>query len=306
VLGGISNLEVGHGEKLGQHQQLLFTGIEWHSKFASSLWEIRWSKHLWAFAKVVEGSEIYSFGIITLGHFSSNFQSFSQSNSGSRNEITPERDVASRHRVPALQSARVRLAAPYVTVRTPRRAHDLRSEHRTSPDAPPCHTDPPSRDSTAVPAGPPTTSLPRTRLPRSSPSPYRGLKVGVSFVMKAWLTSPTRLPICWASAPSSREHASRRHCRRHSGTPPPSATSAANSVFPRIYSISQCRALPWLRRLVAGAKPAAATAEPPRRRLPCPNSGHQQVLGEHGSSPATSPAESAAGLAGFWPAAPPP
>jgi hypothetical protein len=74
--------------------------------------------------KVLEGSEIYNFGIITLGHFSSNFQSYSRSNSASRNEITPERVVASRR-----------------AIRTLRRARDRRSKHRTSPDAPPCHAE---------------------------------------------------------------------------------------------------------------------------------------------------------------------
>jgi hypothetical protein len=32
-----------------------------------------WEKHLWAFVKVVEGSEIYNFDIHRLVHFSSNF-----------------------------------------------------------------------------------------------------------------------------------------------------------------------------------------------------------------------------------------
>jgi hypothetical protein len=111
MLGGICNLKWKLVKKLGQRQQLQFTGIEWHSKFGSSLCKIHWSKHLWAFVKVVERSEIYNFGIIILGHFSSSFQSYLRSNRGSRNGLTPERDVAPRYQVLARQSAPPRVAA---------------------------------------------------------------------------------------------------------------------------------------------------------------------------------------------------
>jgi hypothetical protein len=40
-----------------QHLQALFTGVEQSSKLVSSLLKIRWAKPLWAFVKVVEGSE---------------------------------------------------------------------------------------------------------------------------------------------------------------------------------------------------------------------------------------------------------
>jgi hypothetical protein len=65
MLDGISNFEWKRGEKLGQCHQLLFIGAERHSMFASSLCEIYCSKPLRAFVKVVEGSEIYNFGIYT-------------------------------------------------------------------------------------------------------------------------------------------------------------------------------------------------------------------------------------------------
>jgi hypothetical protein len=65
MFGGISNFEWKMVKNPGQHHQLLFTGAEWHSKFANSLCEIYCSKPLRAFIKLVEGSEIYNFGIYT-------------------------------------------------------------------------------------------------------------------------------------------------------------------------------------------------------------------------------------------------
>jgi hypothetical protein len=61
-------------------QQLLFTGMWWHSKFACKLCKICREKHPRAFVDVVEGSEIYNFPIHQFVHFYSNFWSSSISN----------------------------------------------------------------------------------------------------------------------------------------------------------------------------------------------------------------------------------
>jgi hypothetical protein len=73
MLDGILNLEWNMVKNLVNCSRVLFTGIEWHSKFGSSLCKIRWEKHHRAFVKVVEGSLIYNFAIYCLVHFSSNF-----------------------------------------------------------------------------------------------------------------------------------------------------------------------------------------------------------------------------------------
>jgi hypothetical protein len=63
--------------------------------------------------KVVEGSEIYNFGIITLGHFSSNFQSYSRSNNGSR--IESHQNATSRCATTFPRSRALAHAAPHHT-----------------------------------------------------------------------------------------------------------------------------------------------------------------------------------------------
>jgi hypothetical protein len=74
MLDGILNFGWKRVENLVNCLQLLFTGTEWHSKFGRSLCKNRWEKHHRAFVKVVEGSEIYSFPIHHLVHFSSKFE----------------------------------------------------------------------------------------------------------------------------------------------------------------------------------------------------------------------------------------
>jgi hypothetical protein len=73
MLIGISNFEWKKVKKLDNYQQLLFTKIEWHSKFGRNLCKICWEKHPRAFVKVVEGSEIYNFPIHHFVQFYSNF-----------------------------------------------------------------------------------------------------------------------------------------------------------------------------------------------------------------------------------------
>jgi hypothetical protein len=74
MLGGICNLKWKLVKKLSQRQQLLFTGAERHSKFASRLCKIRRAKHLSAFVEVAEGSFIYNVAIYHLVHFSLKFR----------------------------------------------------------------------------------------------------------------------------------------------------------------------------------------------------------------------------------------
>jgi hypothetical protein len=70
MLIGISNFEWKRVKNLVNHQQLLFTETERHSKFGSRLCKIRWGKHYVAFVKVVEGSETYNFPIHHIVYFS--------------------------------------------------------------------------------------------------------------------------------------------------------------------------------------------------------------------------------------------
>jgi hypothetical protein len=63
-------------------QYLLFTETWRHSKFGSNLCKIRLEKHITAFVKVVEGSEIYNFPIHHFVHFYSTFWSYTCSNGG--------------------------------------------------------------------------------------------------------------------------------------------------------------------------------------------------------------------------------
>jgi hypothetical protein len=68
MLNGISNFEWKRVENLVNCQQLLFTEIEWHSKFGSNLCKNYGEKHHRAFVKVVEGSEIYNFAFYSSVH----------------------------------------------------------------------------------------------------------------------------------------------------------------------------------------------------------------------------------------------
>jgi hypothetical protein len=65
-------------------QYLLFTETWRHSKFGSNLCKIRLEKHITAFVKVVEGSEIYNFPIHHFVHFYSTFWCYMCSNRGTR------------------------------------------------------------------------------------------------------------------------------------------------------------------------------------------------------------------------------
>jgi protein-arginine kinase activator protein McsA len=69
MLNGISTFEWKRVENLVNCQQLMFTEIEWHSKYGSNLCKNCGQKHHRAFVKVVEGSEIYNFPIHQLVHF---------------------------------------------------------------------------------------------------------------------------------------------------------------------------------------------------------------------------------------------
>jgi hypothetical protein len=80
MLIGISNFERKRVKNLVNCQQLLCTETWRHSKMARCSCKIRWEKHLWAFVKVVEGSEIYNVCIHCSVHFSSNFWRKTQSN----------------------------------------------------------------------------------------------------------------------------------------------------------------------------------------------------------------------------------
>jgi hypothetical protein len=87
-------------------QQLMFTGMWWHSKFGCNLCKICWEKHPRAFVKVVEGSEIYNFLIHHFVHFYSIFwwNSFANSAKWIRD------DAALRHRaVQNTESARAHI-----------------------------------------------------------------------------------------------------------------------------------------------------------------------------------------------------
>jgi hypothetical protein len=70
MLNDISNFEWKGMKHLVNYQQLLFTEIEWHSKFGSNLCKNRGEKQYRAFVKVVEGSETYNFPIHHLVHYS--------------------------------------------------------------------------------------------------------------------------------------------------------------------------------------------------------------------------------------------
>jgi hypothetical protein len=138
LLGGIANLEWSIVKNLVNCSRVLFTGIEWHSKFGSSLCKIHCSKPLWAFVKVVEGSEIYNFGIYTSMHFSSKNSSKTWSNKVAPKHVVPERERAPQCRPGAPRRLR-RRTPPYA-----RRGGPATSL--------PCGA--PSRTSTAAPAGP--------------------------------------------------------------------------------------------------------------------------------------------------------
>jgi hypothetical protein len=62
---GISNFEWKLVKNLVNWQYLPFTETWRHSKLASRSCKNHWEKHLWAFVKVVEDSEIYKFGRCT-------------------------------------------------------------------------------------------------------------------------------------------------------------------------------------------------------------------------------------------------
>jgi hypothetical protein len=66
-------------------------------------------------------------------------------------EIVPKRNVVPRRAALPRSCMTAHAAPPYVTVRTPRRARDPRSERRT----PLCHTELPRAPHTALTAGPP-------------------------------------------------------------------------------------------------------------------------------------------------------
>jgi hypothetical protein len=105
MLSGISNFEWNWVENLVNYQQFPFTGTEWHSNFGCNLCKNCWEKHLKAFVKVVDGSEIYNFPSHHLVHFYSNFWRFSHSNQGTVKQFrvsrAPRRDVACRRRPPS-------------------------------------------------------------------------------------------------------------------------------------------------------------------------------------------------------------
>jgi hypothetical protein len=105
MLEGISNLEWNMVENLVNCSRVLFTGIEWHSKFAIRLCKIGGAKPHRAYVKVVEGSEIYNFGINTSMHFSCKKLSKALSNEAAPKRVVPERNVVPLHRVPTLKSA---------------------------------------------------------------------------------------------------------------------------------------------------------------------------------------------------------
>jgi hypothetical protein len=77
-------------------QYLLFPQIGRHSKFGSVLCKIREEKHLTAFVKVVEGSEIYNFPIYHFVHFYSKFLGKTWSNVGTPTHLEPHRAAPRR------------------------------------------------------------------------------------------------------------------------------------------------------------------------------------------------------------------
>jgi hypothetical protein len=83
-------------KNLVNRQYLLFSEIGRHSKFGSILCKIRGEKHYTAFAKVVEGSEIYNFPIHHFVHFYSTFWSYACSNRDAGKRFRPA-DVAQHH-----------------------------------------------------------------------------------------------------------------------------------------------------------------------------------------------------------------
>jgi hypothetical protein len=144
MLDGISNFEWKRVENLVNCQQLLFTGIEWHSKFRSNLCKNYGEKHHRAFVNVVEGSEIYNFAFYSV-HFSCKIGRKSQVNIATRNNPrgwnVPPRSSTPRRAVHAVHRC----------TRTPRWARDPHSVRHTPWDAPPRHVE----------------------LPHSSPGPCR-------------------------------------------------------------------------------------------------------------------------------------
>jgi hypothetical protein len=103
MLDGSSNFGWKRVENLVNCQQLLFTRIEWHSKFGSSLCKNRWEKHHRAFIKVVEGPKIYNFAYYTSEHFSCKIWSKTRSNMGkpkrwSRSSLRPPSAGVAEHR----------------------------------------------------------------------------------------------------------------------------------------------------------------------------------------------------------------
>jgi hypothetical protein len=80
MLSGIWDLECRCVKKLNQCHLTLFIGAQKSAKLAGSWCKNGWEKHYRAFLEVVEGNEMYNFGIHCLEHFSCKILRNQQSN----------------------------------------------------------------------------------------------------------------------------------------------------------------------------------------------------------------------------------
>jgi hypothetical protein len=279
----------------------------WHSKFGSRLCKIHWEKHPRAFLKVVEGSGSTTFLFTTLCTSIQFFGDLRVRTGVLWNIFEPTALRAAR------ATATPRTIQGRAFPRPPAPLDALSSAPRHAPF-------PRTRR-----AGPPVRPLsPHARLPRPL---YHGVipslrrEARKSSCIKGLQASSRAPPPC------------RSLCRppaplpplqwNHHLRPPPLQTNAP-SVFLWTRNISQCLALPWPRRPVATAGPAAATAagchrvpspapSPPRLRpqidvrwAPGPSpplsptarvAGHRNLAG---AASATAPRITLQGPKSFW------
>jgi hypothetical protein len=149
MLSGIWDLEWKCVKKLGQRFWSLFIGAQKTMMLAFHLWNNDWEKHPRAFLEVVEGYEMYSFGIHCLEHFSSKIWRESL-----LNRVTPN-GFGTGPRVRAHAWRRVRLAAqPTDQAQTSVHRCDHRSHNPT-------------------PTSTPSSSLPRAAHPQAEQTDLR-------------------------------------------------------------------------------------------------------------------------------------